>query len=187
MESKKNVRAKTSSSGTKTNFGFLEVTEDEKTLMVGNIFSSVAARYDLMNDLMSAGIHRLWKSDLIRAINPVPGLKIVDVGGGTGDVAFGILKNCACHVTICDINEEMISVGRDRSINKGHLENPAWICGDAAALPIPECYADVYVTAFCLRNASKLQTALREARRILKPGGHFVCLEFSKFDLKGFT
>ena len=167
-----------------THFGYTEVTEDKKTSMVRDVFSSVASHYDLMNDLMSVGIHRLWKMDLIRAINPVIGCNIVDVGGGTGDVSLGILKKRKCHVTVCDINEKMVYAGRDRAINKGVLNVPDWICGDAAALPFPECYADVYVTAFCLRNVTRLPDVLLEARRILKPGGHFLCLEFSKVNFQ---
>ena len=153
-----------------THFGYTEVTEDKKTSMVRDVFSSVASHYDLMNDLMSVGIHRLWKMDLIRAINPVIGCNIVDVGGGTGDISLGILKKQECQVTVCDINEKMVYAGRDRAINKGMLNVPEWVCGDATALPFPECYADVYVTAFCLRNVTRLQDVLLEARRILKPG-----------------
>ena len=167
-------------------FDFTNLTDENKTSMVSKIFSSVAPRYDLMNDLMSLGIHRIWKRELIRNINLVPGLKIVDVGGGTGDISLGIMKKIACHVTVCDINEKMLSVGRNRAINRGHLNGPDWICGDSASLPIPECYADVYVSAFCLRNVTNLEKSLKEARRILKPGGHFLCLEFSKIDTQVF-
>jgi len=167
-----------------THFGYTEVSEDEKNSMVRDVFSSVASHYDLMNDLMSVGIHRLWKMDLIRAINPVIGSNIVDVGGGTGDISLGILKKQECQVTVCDINEKMVYAGRDRAINRGMLNVPEWICGDATALPFPECYADVYVTAFCLRNVTRLEDVLLEARRILKPGGHFLCLEFSKVNLR---
>ena len=166
-----------------THFGYRKVAATNKTSMVRHVFESVAPHYDLMNDLMSGGIHRIWKLDLIREIRPQPGMKIVDVGGGSGDISIGILNKAACHVTICDINEEMLTIGRDRAINCGRLNSPDWICGDAESLPLPESYADVYVTAFCLRNVTRLEPALRDARRLLKPGGHFLCLEFSKVAL----
>ena len=166
-----------------TNFGYQNVDETKKTALVNDLFVSVAPRYDLMNDLMSAGIHRFWKADLIRSIKPTPGKKIVDVGGGTGDISLGILDKATCHVTVCDINDKMLTVGRDRAINRGELNHPDWICGDAEWLPLPEGYADIYVTAFCLRNVTRLENVLQEARRILKPGGHFLCLEFSKVTL----
>lgn len=179
-------RTKRTPPGNSTHFGFANVTEDKKTSMVRDVFSSVATRYDLMNDLMSGGIHRLWKKELVRSVNPKPGLNIIDVGGGTGDVSFGILRKGACRVTVCDINEEMLSVGRDRAINRGQLNGPKWICGDATSLPFPECSTDVYVSAFCLRNVTRLEQSLREARRVLKPGGHFLCLEFSKINFQPF-
>lgn len=148
--------------------------------MVRDVFQSVAPHYDLMNDLMSGGIHRIWKSDLIREIRPQPGMKIVDVGGGSGDISLRILNKTSCRVTICDINDVMLTVGRDRAINCGQLNGPDWVCGDAESLPLPGGYADVYVTAFCLRNVTRLDSALRDACRVLKPGGHFLCLEFSR-------
>ena len=184
LKQNKGRQPRTAPAEPSTHFGYTEVTEDKKASMVHDVFSSVASHYDLMNDLMSVGIHRRWKMDLIRAINPAIGYNIVDVGGGTGDISLGVLKKKICQVTVCDINEKMVHVGRDKAINKGVLNVPNWICGDAAALPFPESYADVYVTAFCLRNVTRLEDVLFEARRILKPGGHFLCLEFSKLNLR---
>ena len=132
-----------------------------------------------MNDLMSGGIHRLWKADLIRAIRPRNGLAVLDVGGGTGDIAFGVLATAGCNVTVCDINAEMVAVGRDRAVDRGLLSEPFWTCGNAEQLPVSDETMDVYVTAFCMRNVTHLPTALQEAKRVLKPGGHFLCLEFS--------
>ena len=186
MNSDKFDRNQRMSSKFDAHFGYSNVTQENKTSMVNAVFSSVAPRYDLMNDLMSLGIHRIWKKELIRNIILTPDLNVVDVGGGTGDISLGIRRKKACQITVCDINEKMLSVGRDRAINHGYLNNPEWICGDAASLPFPECYADVYVSAFCLRNVTKLEQSLKEARRILKPGGHFLCLEFSKIDFQLF-
>ena len=132
-----------------------------------------------MNDLMSGGIHRLWKADLIRAIRPRNGLAVLDVGGGTGDIAFGVLATAGCNVTVCDINAEMVAVGGDRAVDRGLLSEPFWTCGNAEQLPVSDETMDVYVTAFCMRNVTHLPTALQEAKRVLKPGGHFLCLEFS--------
>ena len=165
--------------GDRTYFGNRSVTADEKTSLVRNVFNSVAPKYDLMNDLMSGGIHRLWKADLIRAIRPRNGLAVLDVGGGTGDIAFGVLATAGCNVTVCDINAEMVAVGRDRAVDRGLLSEPFWTCGNAEQLPVSDETMDVYVTAFCMRNVTHLPTALQEAKRVLKPGGHFLCLEFS--------
>jgi len=165
--------------GDRTHFGFRNVSADEKTSLVRDVFNSVAPKYDLMNDLMSGGIHRLWKADLIRAIAPRDGQAILDLGGGTGDIAFGVLAKANCDVTVCDINAEMLVVGRDRGVDRGLLDGPQWTCGNGEQLPIPDSSMDIYVSAFCLRNVTRLHKALGEARRILKPGGHFLCLEFS--------
>jgi len=165
--------------GDRTHFGYRDVSADEKTSLVRDVFNSVAPKYDLMNDVMSGGIHRLWKSDLIRSIAPRAGQSVLDLGGGTGDIAFGILSKAACDVTVCDINAEMLMVGRDRGVDRGFLEGPQWTCGNAEQLPIPDNCMDVYVSAFCLRNVTHLQNSLKEARRVLKPGGRFLCLEFS--------
>lgn len=161
------------------NFGRQSVSPEEKTQLVRGVFDSVAGRYDLMNDLMSAGVHRAWKAELVRRLNARPSDQIIDVGGGTGDIAFRMMNAGAGDVRICDINLEMLETGRGRSLDKGMTEGPDWICGNAEALPFPDSSADVYVTAFCLRNVTHLDAALEEARRVLRPGGRFFCLEFS--------
>ncbi len=168
-----------------THFGFSEVPVAEKTARVGAIFDSVARRYDLMNDLMSGGVHRLWKSALIDRLNPQPGMKIVDVAGGTGDIARRILARCngEADVTICDINPAMLAAGRNRSINHGLLAGagaPNLVCGNAEQLPFADAALDAYTIAFGLRNVTHIDQALAEACRVLKPGGHFLCLEFSR-------
>jgi demethylmenaquinone methyltransferase/2-methoxy-6-polyprenyl-1,4-benzoquinol methylase len=166
-----------------THFGYRTVDEDEKAHLVRGVFDSVASKYDLMNDLMSAGVHRLWKSTMVDWLGPRPGQSIVDVGGGTGDIATRILARAgdgAGPVTVCDINHEMIAVGRDRAIDAGRLEGIQWVCGDAEKLPFPDMSFDAYTIAFCLRNVTRIDAALAEARRVLKPGGRFVCLEFSR-------
>ena len=157
----------------------------EKTARVGAVFDSVARRYDLMNDLMSGGVHRLWKSALIDRLNPQAGMKIVDVAGGTGDIARRILARCngEASVTICDINASMLIAGRDRSIDQGKLasgDSPNLVCGNAEQLPFADAALDAYTIAFGLRNVTHIDEALAEARRVLKPGGHFLCLEFSR-------
>jgi demethylmenaquinone methyltransferase / 2-methoxy-6-polyprenyl-1,4-benzoquinol methylase len=162
-----------------TDFGFENVPEDEKVSLVRAVFDSVAPKYDLMNDLMSLGIHRLWKAALIDRLNPRPGMRLLDVGGGTGDIAMSFLSRGGGHAVVCDINREMVAVGRDRAIDRGRLADIAWTCGDAEALPLADASVDAYTTAFCIRNVTRADAALAEARRVLKPGGHFLCLEFS--------
>ncbi len=166
-----------------THFGYQTVPEDEKVHLVRGVFDSVASKYDLMNDLMSLGVHRLWKSAMVDWLAPRAGQSFVDVGGGTGDIATRILARVgagAGPVTVCDINHEMISVGRDRSIDRGRLAGINWVCGDAEKLPFPDMSFDAYTIAFCLRNVTRIDAALAEARRVLKPGGRFLCLEFSR-------
>ncbi len=163
-----------------THFGFREVPEDHKASLVRDVFDSVAGRYDLMNDLMSMGVHRLWKDQFVNMLRPRPGMKLLDVGGGTGDIAFRFLERGGGHVTVCDINAEMLAVGRDRGIDRGHLDGIDWVTGDAETLPIPDSSMDAYTIAFCIRNVTHIPEALKEARRVLKPGGRFMCLEFSR-------
>ena len=168
-----------------THFGFREVAEDEKAGMVRDVFDSVASKYDLMNDLMSLGIHRLWKSAMMDWLRPRPGMTLLDVGGGTGDIAFRFLERGGAGVTVCDINEEMLRVGQARAIDQGMLKGFAdggidWVTGDAENLPFPDNSFDAFTIAFCIRNVTHPENALREARRVLKPGGRFLCLEFSK-------
>ena len=168
-----------------THFGYTEVPVAEKTARVGAVFDSVADRYDLMNDLMSGGIHRLWKSVLVDRLNPRPGMKIVDVAGGTGDIARRVLarSNGQASVTVCDINASMLTAGRRRSIDQGRLAAdgaPELVCGNAEQLPLADASLDAYTIAFGLRNVTHIDRALAEAHRVLKPGGHFLCLEFSR-------
>ncbi|MGE4063804.1 MAG: bifunctional demethylmenaquinone methyltransferase/2-methoxy-6-polyprenyl-1,4-benzoquinol methylase UbiE [Rhodospirillaceae bacterium] len=166
-----------------THFGYRTVDEHEKAHLVRGVFDSVASKYDLMNDLMSAGIHRLWKTAMVDWLAPRAGQSIIDVGGGTGDIATRILARVgedAGPVTVCDINHEMIRVGRDRIIDSGRLEGISWVCGDAERLPFPDMSFEAYTIAFCLRNVTRIDAALGEARRVLKPGGRFLCLEFSR-------
>jgi len=140
-----------------------------------------------MNDLMSAGLHRAWKAELAHRLRPVRGDRIIDVGGGTGDIAFRLMEAGADDVSVCDINREMLETGRRRFLDRGHTTNPRWISGSAEALPFADSSADTYVTAFCLRNVTHLETALGEARRVLRPGGQFFCLEFSKVAIPAFA
>ena len=163
-------------------FGFRDVPASEKAGLVRQVFASVAPRYDLMNDLMSGGVHRLWKNALVDVVNPRPGEKFLDVAGGTGDIAFRILKRQGERpdVTVCDINPAMLEVGRDRAIDRGLLVGLSWTTGDAETLPFPDHSFDGYTIAFGLRNVTDIDRALGEAHRVLKPGGRFYCLEFSK-------
>ncbi len=162
-------------------FGFRQVSADEHPGLVRGVFDSVAGRYDLMNDLMSGGLHRLWKSALIDRLNPRPDTALIDVAGGTGDIAFRFLARAgaAASVTICDINAEMLRVGADRALDRGLVSGISVVCGDAGALPFETASADAVTIAFGLRNVARRVTALREMRRVLRPGGHFLCLEFS--------
>lgn len=162
-------------------FGEKNVTPDEKTGLVRGVFDNVALKYDLMNDLMSGGIHRLWKDRFVRQIRPRPGLHYLDVAGGTGDIAFRIRRKAgpSARITVCDLNENMLKVGRDRAIDHGWLSGFEWVTGNAESLPLPDSSVDVYTIAFGLRNVTHIDTALKEAVRVLKPGGRFFCLEFS--------
>jgi demethylmenaquinone methyltransferase/2-methoxy-6-polyprenyl-1,4-benzoquinol methylase len=164
-------------------FGYRRVKAEEKSRLVRQVFDSVADRYDLMNDLMSGGVHRLWKAELIDRLAPRPGLRLLDVAGGTGDIAQRVLDRARdAVVTVCDINESMLRRGRDRAIDGGRLAGIDWICGDAEALPIADASVDAYTIAFGLRNVTHIDAALQEARRVLRPGGRFLCLEFSRVD-----
>jgi demethylmenaquinone methyltransferase/2-methoxy-6-polyprenyl-1,4-benzoquinol methylase len=170
-------------------FGFREVPENDKEGLVREVFSSVAARYDLMNDLMSAGVHRIWKDAMVEWLNPQPGWKTLDVAGGTGDIAFRIVEMARArggdaHVTVCDINQQMLGEGVRRAEKKGEAQIE-WVCGNAESLPFPDASFDAYTIAFGIRNVTHIDAALAEARRVLKPGGRFLCLEFSKVEVPG--
>lgn len=174
-------------SGGETDFGFRRVGEEEKAGLVRGVFDRVARRYDLMNDLMSAGIHRLWKAELIDRLGPRRGETHLDVAGGTGDIALAILgrRGEGGPVIVCDVNEAMLRVGRDRAIDRGCVAGIEWLCGDAEQLPVATGSIDAYTIAFGLRNVTRLDAALAEARRVLKPGGRFFCLEFSRMAAPG--
>ncbi len=160
-------------------FGFRPVDPEAKAGLVRAVFDSVAGRYDLMNDLMSGGIHRLWKDTLIDLVAPTAGTTLLDVAGGTGDVAFRFLEKGGGRVVVCDLTESMVRVGRDRAVDRGHLGGVDWVVGDAMRLPVAARSVDAYTIAFGLRNVTHIDEALHEAHRVLRPGGRFFCLEFS--------
>lgn len=168
-----------------TDFGYRRVKAEEKPRLVRQLFDSVSARYDLMNDLMSGGIHRWWKAELIQRLNPRPGQKLLDVAGGTGDIAQRFLDRAGgtARAIVCDLTEAMLQQGRDRAIDRGHLSAIEWICGDAEHLPIASASVDAYTIAFGLRNVTHIAAALAEARRVLRPGGRFLCLEFGRVEV----
>uniref|UniRef100_A0A8D0BJC4 2-methoxy-6-polyprenyl-1,4-benzoquinol methylase, mitochondrial n=1 Tax=Salvator merianae TaxID=96440 RepID=A0A8D0BJC4_SALMN len=198
-----------------THFGFQTVSETEKGQKVYQVFENVAKKYDLMNDSMSLGIHRVWKDILLRHMNPYPGTQLLDVAGGTGDIAFRFI-NYVCshrehqiqqklrsqqnlswqeitklyqeeehkslggsHVVVCDINKEMLKVGKRKSQQLGYSEGLSWVVGNAEELPFSDDKFDIYTIAFGIRNVTHIDQALQEAYRVLKPGGRFLCLEFS--------
>ncbi len=162
-----------------THFGYKTVDESEKSTLVRGVFDSVAARYDVMNDLMSAGLHRLWKNEMVAWLNPKDNMRVLDVAGGTGDIAFRIKEKASCHVTICDINYHMLHEGKNRATDRNIREDIDWVCGDAENLPLPDDSMDAYTIAFGIRNVTHIDKALAEAHRVLKIGGRFLCLEFS--------
>ncbi|MCJ2119063.1 bifunctional demethylmenaquinone methyltransferase/2-methoxy-6-polyprenyl-1,4-benzoquinol methylase UbiE [Methylobacterium sp. J-001] len=170
-------------------FGFERVSLDEKQGRVDSVFHSVARRYDVMNDLMSAGLHRAWKAQLVSMLRPPKGRPFahLDVAGGTGDVAFRVLAagGATTRVTVLDINESMLRVGAERAKDKveGASDRIAFVTGNAESLPLPDAAFDAYTIAFGIRNVPRIETALAEARRVLKPGGRFLCLEFSAVDI----
>jgi len=160
-------------------FGNRAVDPSEKTGLVRGVFDRVAGRYDLMNDLMSAGVHRLWKAEFVRRLRPRPEAVLLDVAAGTGDIAGGWRASGGGPAVLCDINEAMLNQGRDRALDRGALSGFSWAVGDAESLPFPDRNFDTYTIAFGLRNVTDIDAALAEARRVLKPGGRFFCLEFS--------
>src|SRR5438128_6964435 len=173
-----------------THFGFRDVPLRDKQTLVNDVFHSVAGRYDLMNDLMSAGLHRVWKDIVINALNPPRGhapFALLDVAGGTGDIAFRAAKAAGTgfHATVCDINSEMLAVGRERAAARHLDDRVSFVEGNAEALAFPDRAFDAYTIAFGIRNVPRIDLALREAYRVLKPGGRFLCLEFSTVDVPG--
>ncbi|MDB5625372.1 MAG: bifunctional demethylmenaquinone methyltransferase/2-methoxy-6-polyprenyl,4-benzoquinol methylase [Tardiphaga sp.] len=173
-----------------THFGFRDVPLGDKQTLVNDVFHSVARRYDLMNDLMSGGLHRVWKNIMITALNPPRGdrsFALLDVAGGTGDIAFRA-ANASGHgfrATVCDINTGMLAVGRERAAKAGLDDRVDFIEGNAEALPFADRRYDAYTIAFGIRNVPRIDLALAEAYRVLKPGSRFLCLEFSSVDVPG--
>jgi len=165
-------------------FGYTKVNPAEKMRLVGDVFSSVADRYDLMNDLMSGGIHRIWKNILISKIRPSPRKSLLDVAGGTGDISFRYRRRAGdgAHITICDISRDMLEVGKKRALDRGYLKGFKWVHGNAEKLPFDDNSFDIYTISFGLRNVPKIDDALEEACRVLRPGGRFFCLEFSRVE-----
>jgi demethylmenaquinone methyltransferase/2-methoxy-6-polyprenyl-1,4-benzoquinol methylase len=166
-----------------TDFGFRAVPRGEKKSLVREVFQSVAPRYDLMNDLMSLGIHRAWKQIFVTLLDPRPGRTLLDLAGGTGDISFGWLKKGGGPAILSDINPAMLEVGRDRAVERGLIGDLTFLVADAEALPIPDNSMDVVSMAFGLRNCTDKDAVLREARRVLRPGGRFCCLEFSRLEI----
>jgi demethylmenaquinone methyltransferase / 2-methoxy-6-polyprenyl-1,4-benzoquinol methylase len=168
----------------KVSFGYQDIDPQEKTQRVGGVFSRVARRYDLMNDLMSAGMHRLWKNDFVRRVNPRRGESILDMAGGTGDIAFRMAPSGA-KITVADINPEMLDVGIDRAMKRG-IEGLSWALENAEGLSFEDRRFDAYTIAFGIRNVTHIDKALEEAFRVLRHGGRFFCLEFSTTQWPGF-
>ena len=168
----------------KVNFGDTLVTPEEKTARVGGVFSSVARNYDVMNDLMSGGMHRLWKDRFVAKVKPRPGEHILDMAGGTGDIAFRMARRGA-RVTVSDINADMLGVGMERASKRG-IEGLTWQQENAETLSFADASFDAYTIAFGIRNVTDIPKALREAHRVLKRGGRFYCLEFSTSEWPGF-
>jgi demethylmenaquinone methyltransferase/2-methoxy-6-polyprenyl-1,4-benzoquinol methylase len=173
-----------------THFGFRDVPLGEKQTLVNEVFHSVASRYDLMNDLMSGGLHRAWKDVMITTLDPPKGdrpFALLDVAGGTGDISFRAAKAAGTgfHATVCDINTEMLAVGRARAARQHLDDRVSFVEGNAETLAFADRSFDAYTIAFGIRNVPQIELALREAYRVLKPGSRFLCLEFSTVDVPG--
>jgi len=168
----------------KVSFGYEEVLPEEKAARVGAVFSSVAKKYDVMNDAMSGGMHRLWKDRFVRRVKPRAGEAILDMAGGTGDIAFRLAARGA-EVTVADINQDMLDVGIDRALERG-VDGLVWSCQNAESLAFPGAMFDAYTIAFGIRNVTHIDRALAEAFRVLRHGGRFFCLEFSTTEWPGF-
>ncbi len=165
-------------------FGYEDIPAEEKTARVGEVFSSVARKYDVMNDAMSAGFHRLWKDRFVRRVKPRPGEEILDMAGGTGDIAFR-LAAAGARVTVSDINQDMLDVGVERAMQRG-VDGLVWSRQNAEVLSFPDRFFDAYTIAFGIRNVTHIDKALAEACRVLRHGGRFFCLEFSTTEWPGF-
>ena len=164
-----------------THFGAQTIREDEKAGKVRELFSDVANKYDVMNDVMSMGIHRIWKEAMMDWLAPRPGQKLLDVAGGTGDVSFKFLKRAGHgHAMVCDLTEGMLIEGRKRAEAEAMQDSLDWVVGDAMDLPFEDSTFDVYTISFGIRNVTRPQEALNEAYRVLKPGGRLMVLEFSQ-------
>lgn len=164
-----------------THFGFREVPEGDKAGMVHGVFTRVASKYDLMNDLMSGGVHRLWKDAMMDWLAPRPGQRLLDVAGGTGDIAFRFLKRApGASAVVCDMTEGMLVEGRARADAAQMADRLDWVVGDAMALPFADRSFDVYTISFGIRNVTRIEAALAEAHRVLKVGGRLMVLEFSR-------
>ncbi|MFN0113935.1 MAG: bifunctional demethylmenaquinone methyltransferase/2-methoxy-6-polyprenyl-1,4-benzoquinol methylase UbiE [Paracoccaceae bacterium] len=176
----------TADDGKTTHFGFRTVAEGDKQGLVHGVFSSVASRYDLMNDLMSAGVHRLWKDAMMDWLAPRPGQRLLDVAGGTGDIAFRFLRRApGATATVCDMTEAMLDEGRKRADAARLADRLDWVTGDAMALPFPDASFDVYTISFGIRNVTRIGVALSEAFRVLKRGGRLMVLEFNRIPNEG--
>jgi len=162
-----------------THFGFQTVDEDAKAGMVHGVFTNVASKYDIMNDAMSLGIHRIWKDAMMDWLAPRHGIKLLDVAGGTGDISFRFLGRGGGHATVFDMTQSMLDEGRKRAEAEQLQNKLDWVCGDAMALPFEDNSFDAYTISFGIRNVTRIQDVINEAYRVLKPGGRFLCLEFS--------
>jgi demethylmenaquinone methyltransferase/2-methoxy-6-polyprenyl-1,4-benzoquinol methylase len=175
------ARAMTDKGDGTTHFGFRTVAEEEKAGLVHGVFTRVASRYDLMNDLMSGGVHRLWKDAMMDWLAPRPGQRLLDVAGGTGDIAFRFLRRApGAAATVCDMTESMLLEGQRRAEAESFADRLDWVVGDAMALPFDDASFDVYTISFGIRNVTRIGDALAEAFRVLKPGGRLMVLEFSQ-------
>jgi len=173
-----------------THFGYREIASTDKQGLVNEVFHSVARRYDLMNDLMSGGLHRAWKNIMVATLNPPRGdmpFALLDVAGGTGDISFRAAKAAGpnFHATVCDINAEMLAVGRERAVERHLDDRVTFVEGNAEALAFADKSFDAYTIAFGIRNVPQIPLALKEAYRVLKPGSRFLCLEFSTVTMPG--
>lgn len=168
-----------------TDFGFQKMPVGEKTRAVREVFDSVAGRYDVMNDVMSGGLHRLWKKAFVAWLRPRAGMRLLDLAGGTGDIAFRFLGAGGGEVLVCDINAEMLGVGCQRAARRKLAGELRWACGNGEELPLADRSFDAVTCAFGIRNMTHVERALADIRRVLKPGGRFMCLEFSQLALPG--